>query len=645
MTALARSRRRASLLSISGSPSRVAQNRRSGGRGGMRRGGGVLGAQPLVRFVGGGGTFTRATEASYYTAPPNTAGGFLSWAGNDTIREDKRDGVSGLYLFEAPQTNLCLYSEALDDASWAKTGATVGAGVTTAPDGQVDCKTVTFTAAATDKVTRTIAGTADATFYVTTVWVRRPSGPGNVRLSFLLRDATAPITVDKAVGTTWTRIEDLRNWGTGATVPAVGVQNDAAGTAQPVEVWGFDVKSNLIGGSAFNAPSSYVRTTNLAVLRAGDDMTWPVTPTAMLSGRTSFRFSPIYGTGEANSASAYYTIGNATYNGQDSRPGIGVITEQVANVWQFSSNGITFGRNVVMTAESDRPAAHMTVTGAATGNGTGPQGIAVTQTQAALYCGRYALGPLYYANARIGEPYALAPTVPFDVNSVSGLVIDINPALDSAGAVTSILDRQNGYIFNGTITRDAAINGTPTYTGNGTSDILTSTAAISQLAGVQAITVIMVIKDAFAGAAVGVVMSLGASSVIPSANGIFEASVNGSAAVVTGTAGGNVGYNQHSIAETLAAGIVYTQQNDFSAPSPEVTFRRNGSTVAGAPVITANNTGVFGSYPLDLFARNGPTLFWPGSSARALVYNRALSAGEMQSIERALGLKAGILVA
>ena len=64
-----------------------------------------------------------------------------------------------------------------------------------------------------------------------------------------------------------------------------------------------------------------------------------------------------------------------------------------------------------------------------------------------------------------------------------------------------------------------------------------------------------------------------------------------------------------------------------------------------AATTNTNNGGSFGSYPMSLFARQGGALPFPGSSGRLLVYNRALSAGEMQSVERALGLNAKILVA
>lgn len=405
-SALEHSRRRAELLSLDDSRARVALSRRTGGRGGMRRGGEGAPAAPLVRFVGGGGTFTRASEASYYTAPPSTTGGFLAWAASNTIREDKIDGVSGGYLFEPAKTNLCLYSEAIDNAAWTLSLSTIAGGSTTAPDGDVDCKTLQLQANAASKIYQAnLAGTADATTYITSVWVRKPAGAGNVRITYLLRDATAPLTADKAVGTTWTRIEDARSWGTGATVPSIGIQNATAGTAQDVEVWGWQVESSVVSGGVRNLPSSHVRTTSAAVTRAADDLSFATTPITLLSGRYTFRFAPNYSTGESTTSSAYFTTGT-TFNGIDSRTGISTLSAQLANVVKIAGPAITFTRNLVMTATIDLAAALITITGATTGSGTGAPGVAVSHTQAILYVGKFNTASTFYAGGRIWEPYA-----------------------------------------------------------------------------------------------------------------------------------------------------------------------------------------------------------------------------------------------
>ena len=103
------------------------------------------------------------------------------------------------------------------------------------------------------------------------------------------------------------------------------------------------------------------------------------------------------------------------------------------------------------------------------------------------------------------------------INAVSGLVVNLDARDLSAGAITHWFDRKYGYDFAGTATRNAAINGQPTVSGNGTTDILTSTAAISQISGSQAVTVVAVMQDTFVAAATGirlttVVVSQGRSS-------------------------------------------------------------------------------------------------------------------------------------
>jgi len=369
---------------------------------------GVGGLRPLVSFKpGGGGTFTRASEASYYNAPPNTTGGFLSWAPVNTIREDQIDGVAGGYLFEPAQTNLCYYSEDLSQASWIKGGGLTVSGTTAvAPDGAANCCTLAFTASATDSLSRPVAATTDATAYTSSVWVRKTAGTGSVRLRVIDRNSVTTTTANISISTTWKRIEYVAVWGTGVATPEIHLLNDVAGTAQSVEVWGWDIKSSVIGGAARNAPSSYVRTTSAAATRAADDLSFATTPTAMLSGRYTFRFAPNYATGESSASSAYFTTGT-TFNGIDSRTGISTLSAQLANVVKIAGPAITFAsRNLVMTAIIDLAAARITITGATTGSGTGALGVAVSHTQAILYIGKFNAASTFYAGGRIWEPYA-----------------------------------------------------------------------------------------------------------------------------------------------------------------------------------------------------------------------------------------------
>ncbi len=114
MTALARSRRRASLLSISGSPARVAQNRRSGGRGGMRRGGG---GAPLPFVPLASGTFARALVAYQRNSDP-TSGAFYAQVAANALRYETLTSGGRLALIEGARTNNVKNSRDRAAAGW-----------------------------------------------------------------------------------------------------------------------------------------------------------------------------------------------------------------------------------------------------------------------------------------------------------------------------------------------------------------------------------------------------------------------------------------------------------------------------------------------------------------------------------------------
>lgn len=354
---------------------------------------------PLVSFLpGGGGTFTRASEASYYTQPPNTTGNFLAWAANNVLRvNDMRDGIPGGALFEQSAINRCLWSEDLTNVVWTKTGCSISGSLVTAPDGAVDCNVVQFTASAAATCSQLIGGTADATTYVARFWVRKAS-PGNVRISYLLRDGTTAVTADKTVGTTWTLVEDSRSWGTGATPPSFAIQNDAAGTAQDVEVWG-----GHIVAAALQGLTSYIRTTSAVVTRSADLLTYTSVPLAMRSGRFTYRTSPVYsgvvsgsGTGYAifamSAALSTYVTGN------------GGCQAKINGVDQFAKVAGSFNANQILTQVVDLAAAVWTISGYTTNNGAGAAGTPTVFADGYLSVGSRATVTAF--NGRIWEPYA-----------------------------------------------------------------------------------------------------------------------------------------------------------------------------------------------------------------------------------------------
>ena len=369
-------------------------SRRFEGRSGRRVPSGIK--PPLIKFSSG--TFTRTSEGSYYTQPPGGASSvFIAWASSNVLRYDAIDGKA-MALFEGPQTNLCNYSEDLNQASWTKTGASISGTTATAPDGEADCNTVAFTASATDRVMRQVTGTADNATYVTTVFARRTTGSGNVRLRVLKRDNVASVSADLPISTTWTRLEYAINWGTGATTPEVGIINDAAGTSQSVEVWGFDVKLQNAGNP--NTATSYIRTTAGSATRAIDSLTYTSVPQVMATGRYRFEVRPL-GT-QAVWTGIVFNLSNAANNTVQ----YGATVQAVSGgSTVFSRTGVTYSRHQPLTITPDCGAFTMTVAGATAGNGTGSIGTNPSFGTTFLRVGSLYTGATA-AYARIGEPYA-----------------------------------------------------------------------------------------------------------------------------------------------------------------------------------------------------------------------------------------------
>lgn len=350
------------------------------------------------------GTYTRTGEASYYNAPPNTSGGFLSWAAANVLREDKRDGTSGLYLFENTRINIAFYSEDLSNAAWVKTGCSISGTTAPAPDGDADCCTVSFTASATDNIEQAIAGTLNATAYVGSVWVRKPSGAGNIRLRMTGRDAAVTTTVDIAVSATWKRIDQyVANWGTGASTPLFALLNDVAGTAQDLEVWGFQME-RITGSNP--VPSSNLRTAGATATRGVDVLTYASCPVSMATGAYRVQSRPVYTNAEALLLGPAFGF-NSPDDTYEAAYAAGTCTTALAGVPKFVKTAITYARDQAMTITVDNANNILSVLGAASGSGPGAVGAAMILGTAYLRVGANP-GGSRVAFCRIGEPYVPA---------------------------------------------------------------------------------------------------------------------------------------------------------------------------------------------------------------------------------------------
>jgi hypothetical protein len=115
-------------------------------------------------------TFTRASSATYIDSA-----GTLQTAATDVPRFDHNPatGESLGLLVEEARTNLVLRSEEFDNASWSKTGSSVTANTTTAPDGTSTAdKLVEDTSTGGHLVLQSVAGLADSTTFTASIFCK-----------------------------------------------------------------------------------------------------------------------------------------------------------------------------------------------------------------------------------------------------------------------------------------------------------------------------------------------------------------------------------------------------------------------------------------------------------------------------------------
>jgi len=355
--------------------------------------------QVLLKFVGGGGTFTRASEGSYYTGPDT-----LAWATSNVLRgPDLRNATSyPMWLFEGAKTNGITSSENLSVGSWSNVlGATRTAAGLTAPDGEADAFTATFPANALSMILASQTGTLGQN--TVSVWLRTTVGTYQFRLH--ARNATdgQRTSADFTATTTWQRFS-FTFTNTGIANHFVGVQCGTSAVAGTVAVWGVQLEL-----TAF--PTSYIRTTVGAVTRSADALTYAAGPRAFFSGKWEADIA--YEASSAEGSASPITPFSASASLTDMiyapvAPG----TYYNGNLGYVKSAG-TWSRDQVIRYTFDQAGALMTQIGCTTGDGTGPVGIPISWAGPQANVGARGSGATPFFG-RVAEPrlIELAPTAP-----------------------------------------------------------------------------------------------------------------------------------------------------------------------------------------------------------------------------------------
>lgn len=314
-----------------------------------------------------GGTFTRASEASYLIAAPTDGSTpFLAWATTNQRRiEDRGDGFGPLLLMEGSRTNLILRNQDFSNASWVTgTGVSVTVDQSLSPDGTLAAdrvQSISGNPGATQTIT-VVSGTN----YSITVFQRAVSGTPSAQLAIAQSAITASVL---PLASVWARAElkrtsdatsaalllsDARNWS------AVG--GLAAGDRDGY-LWCPQIE-------AATFPTSPIRTVTSTVTRASDVLTYAVGqyPESFMTKGFRVDIIPDFNNVEASGIN-FYII--STQSGS-----IPVLINQ-NGVFTYDDAGnlktsviCTYSRGTKLTVTVEPSGGRLTVEGALTGNGT-----------------------------------------------------------------------------------------------------------------------------------------------------------------------------------------------------------------------------------------------------------------------------------
>lgn len=220
----------------------------------------------------------------------------------------------------------------------------------------------------------------------------------------------------------------------------------------------------------------------------------------------------------------------------------------------------------------------------------------------------------------------------------------------SATPVSSWLDRVSAVdAAQGTGANQPAWSATavssayPGVTFDGTADFLQAAGAGAALSGKTNLTLIVAALDTET--AVKVALELTANST--TTNGGFSLAPNNTGtnfcAIVRGTAGATA---RQVATETMAAAAVWSVAFDYATAGANAIpwIRKNGVSQTLANITTASAAGSAANSTLNFGARNGASLFWPGTHAQVFICESIAENAALTMVENYLGASVGLSI-
>lgn len=339
------------------------------------------GGAPMFDILGGGASFSRSSEASYYTQPPTDDEGdvagkaFLAWAASNIVRLDARDGTP-MVLLEGARTNMYTQSRDLSALTGVGGTPTVTDNTDGAPDGDATSRRVEVASGVAGLVTYT--GLTASQPYAASCFTR---GVPAQALGFVRVWNGAIADNENPPTTTWGRSRLV------ATPPGTTCQHTYNSGFNTAGIGGLAAGARdgmyalpqVEGGSAANGAfaSSAIRTAGASAARFSDRLEWAAGtwPLAMAVGGFRFTFAPTFTDSEdiaSNNDKTLVAVGAGVADGVrllilgGSTVNIRLAVNSVVQVTQQ----ITFSRDQQITISVLPAAGTLTISGATTGNGT-----------------------------------------------------------------------------------------------------------------------------------------------------------------------------------------------------------------------------------------------------------------------------------